>query len=71
MLCMENVSPQINSELFTSKTCSCSTKAGLLCLKGAYLKLKGFGAHGSAIIRAGVSGVKGPRGEDTDHVSGR
>ncbi len=59
-----------HNEPFTSETCSCSSKACLLCLKGACLKLKGFGAHGIAVIRAGVSGVKGPRGEDTDHVSG-
>ncbi len=50
-----------HNEPFTSETCSCSSKACLLCLKGA---------HGIAVIRAGVSGVKGPRGEDTDHVSG-
>lgn len=62
MLCMENETPRINknhNEPFTSETCSCSSKACLLCLKGAYLKLKGFGAHSIAVIRAGVSGSKG------------
>lgn len=45
-----------HSEPFTSKTCSCSSKACLLCLKGAYLTMKGFGAHG--IKSRGVRGQR-------------
>lgn len=58
-------------EPFTSKPAAALLKLVYFSWKEPIWNWKVFRAHGIAIIRGEVSGVKGPQGEDTDHVSGR